>query len=191
MTQVTLITVDDLRDRFDIDGDSYPDPRVTPPLRSASRRLKEWAGDTLYASALANAILLAANPPGAQPSDADAVLCYELQNIEANLTMHYAILGFNSPITSKGVVATSMSNEGKEIRKYLPPKETAELAQSFLDLAFEIWTQVKTTIVHEAMPVIDKVAASGEGATRGIWCGACEIYHPFGFVGSCNGAWVY
>jgi hypothetical protein len=44
----------------------------------------------------------------------------------------------NAPLSKKGVVATAMSAEGREMRKYLSPKETAELSGYFLELAREI-----------------------------------------------------
>jgi hypothetical protein len=113
-----LIDAAELRTRFDIDK-NIVDTRLTPHIGSASRRLRRWVGDTVYTSA-------------------DADTADDLKNAEAHLAYHYAIFGLNSPLSIKGIVATSMAAEGKEIRKYLSPKETAELANHFLELAREI-----------------------------------------------------
>lgn len=110
-----LITANDLRDRFDIDS-NLEDLRLTPHIGSASRRLRIWVGDETYATA-------------------DEDIIEDLKNAEAHLAMHFAILGFNSPVSSKGVFITETSTEGKAVRRYLAPKETAELAQQYLDLA--------------------------------------------------------
>jgi spermidine/putrescine-binding protein len=110
-----LITASDLRERFDIDSD-IEDPRLEPHIASASGRLQKWVPANVYAT-----------------SDADVLAI--LKNAEAHLAMHFAILGFNSPISSKGVFITETSTEGKAVRRYLAPKETAELAQQFLDAA--------------------------------------------------------
>lgn len=118
-----LITADEFRERFDIDSD-IDNKRIEPHVGSASRRLRKWVGETQYAAAVAAA--------------EDSEMKADLKNAEAHLVFHYAILGLNSPLSGKGVVATSMSAEGKEMRKYLMPKETAELAEQYLELAGEI-----------------------------------------------------
>jgi hypothetical protein len=117
-----LISADDLRDRFDISPD-IKDPRLTPAIGSASRRLRKWVGEMNYALASA----------GTDPD-----MLSDLQNAEAHLAYSLAIYGLNSPMTKKGVVTTSQSDQGKEMRKYLSPKETAELATYFLNVAQEI-----------------------------------------------------
>ena len=120
----TLISVSDFRDRFDIDLE-IRDSRITPHIGSASRRLRKWVGETAYADAAQT-----------NPSNADRKA--DLQNAEAHLTFHFAILGLNSPLSTKGVVATSMASEGKEMRKYLLPDESAGLSNMYLELAREI-----------------------------------------------------
>ena len=120
----TLVTVDEMRERFDIDSE-IDDKRLTPHVGSASRRLRKWVGETVYADALL-----------ASPTDADRK--EDLTNAEAHLAMHYALVGLNSALSGKGVVATSMSAEGREMRKYYTPKETGELAQMYLETANEI-----------------------------------------------------
>jgi hypothetical protein len=113
-----LITADDFFERFDID-DTIDAARIDPHIGSASRRLRKWVGEDTYGS-----------------SDDDVVS--DLKNAEAHLTYHFAIFGMNAPLSKKGVVATAMSAEGREMRKYLSPKETAELSGYFLELAREI-----------------------------------------------------
>lgn len=180
MPQTTLITASDLRDRFDIDGSDesmYPDPRILPSIRSASRRLRAWVGDAMYQAALD-----LVNTPNAA---VDNSTMWELQSCEAYLTMHYAILGFNSPISSKGVLQTSTSSEAKEIRRYLAPKEITELAQAYLDQADEIKRQVLLTAgvapIAEPMPSVDVLEIPGEATTREYWCGPCGASHELGF----------
>jgi hypothetical protein len=178
MSQTTLIVEKDLRDRFDLDGSSdadqadsaYPDARLLPSIRSASRRLRAWVGDTMYDAAVVQI--------NSDPVPDDATL-WELQTCESYLAMHYAVLGFNSPLTSKGVVQTAMSTEAKEVRRYLAPKEIEALSQMYLDQADEIKRQILATAnvapVPEPMPSVVTPPVTGEGATRGSWwCNPCE-----------------
>jgi hypothetical protein len=123
----TLIDADVLGERFDLDdSDSYPDARIEPNILSASRSLRRWV-DTNYDASLA-----LIETPDEDDVDGTAMVA-DLQNAEAHLAIHFAILGFNSPLTSKGVVTTAMAAEGKEVRRYLSPKETAELATMYLE----------------------------------------------------------
>jgi len=123
-----LIDADDFRERFDLD-DAFEDPRITPHIASASRRLRQWVGDTHYDGALADAAI------EDEEDQDDPARLNALQNAEAHLTYHYAVLGFNNPLSHKGIVATAMSDEGKEMRKYLTPDQTAAVASQFLELA--------------------------------------------------------
>lgn len=123
----SLISASDFRERFDIDPD-IRDSRIVPHIGSASRRLRKWVGETAYSDALL-----------ATATDADRKA--DLQNAEANLTFHFAIFGFNSPLSSKGVVATATASEGREVRRYLTPDETARLSQLYFELAREIADQ--------------------------------------------------
>ena len=123
----TLISAADFRECFDVDSE-ISDKRIEPHIGSASRRLRKWVGDTLYEQAT--------NIAGNEDTDLDLVT--DLSNAESYLTMHFALLGFNSPLSIKGVVATSMSSEGKEMRKYLSPAETLDLSGQFLEMAREI-----------------------------------------------------
>jgi hypothetical protein len=75
-----------------------------------------------------------------------------LQNAEAHLAMHFAVLGFNSPISAKGVFITETSTEGKAVRRYLAPKETAELASMYLDTAQNMVMDYMTTDGTPAAP---------------------------------------
>lgn len=135
-----LITADELRERFDIDSD-IRDERLTPHIASARVRLRSWLGGTVYDATIALG------------DDVDQKLV--LKNAEAHLVMHFAILGLNSPLSTKGVVATSMSAEGKEMRKYLLPKETAEIAMMYLETADEIARPYRLA-VEDAVPVVNQ-----------------------------------
>lgn len=137
MSLTTLIDAGGIKARFDIDPDSYPDPRITPSTRSASKRLRELVGNTMYDAALANAVLLATDPPG-DVADANAAILYELQNAEAHFAMYYATVGFNSPVSSKGVMKEARSSDPPERRIYLSPTEITQLAQAYLDEATDI-----------------------------------------------------
>ena len=120
----TLIDADDVKARFDIDPD-ITQARLDPHIGSASRRLRQWVGDTAYTDALLET-----------PADADRKT--DLQNAEAHLAFHYAVYGLNYPFSTKGIVATAMSAEGKEMRKYLTPAETQTVASQMLEVAREI-----------------------------------------------------
>lgn len=124
----TLISTDEFRERFDIDSE-IKDTRLEPHIGSASRRLRKWVSDATYDAAVSAA------DPG-QDLDTDTV--NDLKNAEAHLAMHYALLGLNSPLSGKGVLATATATEGREVRRYLNPGETRDLAGQFLDLAREI-----------------------------------------------------
>lgn len=124
----TLISVNEMRERFDIDGD-IGDTRLEPHIGAASRRLRGWVGAAAYDAA-------AATPVEGQDADSDTV--NDLKSAEAHLAFHYALLGWNSPLSGKGVVATAMSAEGSEVRKYLSPDETGKLSAMFLERAREI-----------------------------------------------------
>ncbi len=121
----TLIDADDLRTRFDIDPDIL-DPRIELHIGSASRRLRQWVGDMNYDAAVAD------------EADPLADMTIDLKNAEAHLAFHFAVYGLNYTLSSKGIVATAMSAEGKEMRKYLTPAETQTVASQMLELAREI-----------------------------------------------------
>lgn len=120
----TLISAAEFIERFDIDSDIDP-KRITPHIGAASRRLRKWVGEEAYANALTE---------DAAYEDMQA----DLKSAEATLAFHYAIYGLNYPLSGKGVVATSMTGEGKEMRKYLTPDETQKVASQMLELAREI-----------------------------------------------------
>ena len=134
----TLISVEEFLERFDINGD-VEHKRIKPHIGAASRRLRKWIGETNYENALSE------NGEFEELQD-------DLKNAEAHLTFHYAILGLNYPLSSKGIVATSASSEGKELRKYLTPDETAKVELQFLEKSREIaepyiaddWATVET-----------------------------------------------
>ena len=120
----TLLSLNEFRQRFDIQTD-IEDGRITPHIGSASRRLRKWVGDDTYLRAI-----------NATTEFQD--LQDDLKNAEAHLTYHFAIFGLNAPLSSKGVVKTSQSGEGKEMRVYLAPDQTQQLSMQMLELAREI-----------------------------------------------------
>ncbi len=120
----TLISADEFKERFDISED-VESKRIVPHVGVASRRLRRWVSDAVYANALTE-------------GDSYEELQTDLKNAEAHLTYHFAIAGLNYPLSSNGIVATSMSSEGKEMRKYLSPDETAKVSGQMLELAREI-----------------------------------------------------
>lgn len=153
----TLISAADFRECFDVDSD-IGDKRIEPHIGSASRRLRRWVGETLYAQA----INITDN------EDVDLDLVTDLSNAEANLTMHFALFGFNSPLSGKGVVATAMSGEGKELRKYLTPDETAKLSEHYLELAREIADPYITASTDVGVEI---VYAEDESDGEAVTCG--------------------
>jgi len=154
-----LISADDVRERFDIDSE-IANERITPHIGSASKRLRKWVGDTNYDGALE----LVTTPD--EDDDAGNVRLAVLQNAEAHLTMHFAILGFNSPLTGKGVVGTATASEGKVVTRYLSPTETAQLAEMYLDAAAEMVDEYTTPAGPAAFVVVPAADTSCEGATR-------------------------
>jgi hypothetical protein len=155
-----LISAAEFLERFDIDSD-IDSKRITPHIGAASRRLRKWVGDTVYDQA-------------STESDDYADLQADLKNAEAHLTYHFAIRGMNFPLSSKGIVATSMSSEGKEMRKYLTPDETEKVAMQMLELAREIAGPYLTYDDSEGVVVsIDLDACAGEAATRSYGNGNC------------------
>lgn len=151
-----LIDADDFKQRFDID-DGIDDGRLTPHIVSASRRLRQWVGDTNYDAALAEIAT-----PGS-----NGTLLEILQNAEAHLTFHYSLLTMNYPMAAKGIVGTAMSDEGKEMRKYLSPDQTATVAQQFLELA-ETIAGPYMTASEAALPILNEEVD--------------DIYYPTGTV---------
>ena len=120
----TLLSIAEFRERFDISADIL-DKRIVPHLGSASRRLRKWVGDEAYQNAFNGTTVY-------------ADMAEELKNAEAHLTYHFAVEGFNYPMTSKGIVANSQSGEGKESRRYLTPEQTAKVKSQMLEAAREI-----------------------------------------------------
>lgn len=131
----TLISAEDVITRFDISPDILA-ARIEPHVRAASRRLRKWVGEATYADAI---------------GDVDPDMAEDLKNAEAHLAFHFLIYGVNYPLTTKGIVATAMSDEGREMRKYLTPDETQKVANQMLELAREI---------AEPYTVIDSVPSS-------------------------------
>lgn len=122
-----LINATKLREYFDI-STTIKDPRLTPHIGAASRRLKGWVGEAAYADALLEA-----------PQDAPRA--EDLKNAEAALAMHYAVPGLNTKITPGGVVKTVKETGAMAtpvVTTYLTPNEVRQLAELYLDQAEEI-----------------------------------------------------
>ncbi len=153
----TLISADEFRDRFEIDSDIASN-RIAPHIGSASRRLQKWVGATNYAAAVAGT--------------ADPAMISDFANAEAHLAFHFAILGLNSPLSTKGVVATARTGEGREMRTYLAPDDTAKLALNFLELAREIaepYIADDPGIGFDIVTVDDPVLASNIASGGNEW----------------------
>jgi hypothetical protein len=149
----SLITVDDFRERFDISSD-IGDPRISAHIGAASRRLQKWVGSANYASS-------------------DDVTKEDLKNAEAHLAYHFAIFGLNAPLTTKGVVATALAAEGKEIRRYLGPDDTAKLSSQMLEVAREIAGPYLTDTSDDiAIVAIGDDLESAEATTRSYYGGS-------------------
>jgi len=118
-----LIDIDDLREMFSISSDIV-DGRLGGPLGAASRRLRGWVGSDVYDDAAA-----------LTPLDAD--MAAELKLAEANLAMHFALLGLNTQLRSSGVVKTERV-EGDTVINYLSPVEIKQLTDQYLNQAEEI-----------------------------------------------------
>jgi hypothetical protein len=118
-----LIDIDVLREMFSISSDIV-DGRLGGPLGAASRRLRVWVGSDVYEDATA-----------LTPLDADRAA--ELKVAEANLAMHFALLGLNTQLRSSGVVKTERV-EGDTVINYLSPVEIKQLTDQYLNQAEEI-----------------------------------------------------
>lgn len=118
-----LISVDDLRELFDIDT-QIPDARFERALVAAGRRMREWVGDDAYDDALDD------NPTDETRADA-------LQFAEAHLAMGFSILGINTALRREGIVRTEKV-EGSAVLTYHSPAEIARLQQLYFDQAESI-----------------------------------------------------
>ena len=154
----TLIDVAEFRERFDVDGE-IKDTRLKPHIRSASTRLRQWVTDTVYTAVLAE------KTDGEPSTDRAEDLC----NAEAHLAMHFAILGLNTPFSSKGVVSLAMAAEGRERRQYLPPEDTKRLAEEFLEIARSMATPY---IAADGAVAVEIVSTAGDCCLADTSCEA-------------------
>ena len=144
----TLINAAKLREYFAINGD-IKDPRLTPHIGAASRRVRRWVGDVAYGDAAAEA-----------PQDADRA--EDLKAAEASLAMHFALLGLNTNLTVNGVLKTrkEVGSQNANIQTtYLSPAEVRQLAQGYLDQAEEI---ARPYILTDGTPEAEFEAALDE-----------------------------
>lgn len=118
-----LITFDELRDIFDIDP-QIEEKRFERALTAAGRRMRGWVGDEAYDDALEE------NPE-------DPTRKEDLEYAEANLVMHFAVLGINTALRREGIVL-SEKIEGQAVPQYLTPAQVTTLQQQYLDLAEEL-----------------------------------------------------
>lgn len=118
----TLIDAAFLRGSFDIHEDII-DSRLTGNIGAASRRLRKWTTDELYQS------MRVASESSDEKQD--------FKLAEANLAMHFAVLGLNTPITSKGIIKTSKAKDTAVLTYFTPP-EIADIARMYLEQAEEI-----------------------------------------------------
>src|SRR4051794_14291896 len=118
-----LITIDELREIFDISADIKPG-RLERHLTAAGRKMRVWVGDAAYDDALLDA-------PEDETRKAD------LELAEAHLAMSVAILGINTALRARGIVQTE-TVEGKTVVRYHSPKEITELQAAFEETARDL-----------------------------------------------------
>lgn len=138
----TLASAAIMRELFDIaPEDEIPNTRLDRYIFAAYLEIKEWVGKDAYEDALLQT-----------PADSDRK---EILTVaEANLAMSFAILGLNSPITSKGVVKTAGKLDAT-LRTYLPPSETSELQVLYFKNAERL---AKRYILDPGEPVFEFVS---------------------------------
>ena len=113
---MALIDEPKLRDIYNISAD-VKSGLLARAIGAASRRPTQWVGAAAYAST---------NPETKS----------DLEFAEAQLAMHFALLGMNTVITPGGVVRTQKV-EGDTVITYLTPNETKQLAAEYLAQAEE------------------------------------------------------
>lgn len=113
-----LINESDLRTWFEISRSIEP-LRFKLPIGKASRRLREWVGDTVYADT----------------QNTERV--EDLKWAEAHLAMHFILLNLNTVLRPGGVVQEEKV-EGDTTVRYLSPAQIKELMTMYLDMAEEI-----------------------------------------------------
>jgi hypothetical protein len=151
-----LITVDELREIFDIDP-HIGDPRFNKALAAASRRLRTWVGDEAYDDALAN-------------DPEDETRQETLQFAEAHLVMHFAVLGINTALRTVGIVRTERV-EGNTVLTYHSPREVAELQALYLGQAEQIaGAYLLSDGTVDAFAVLSSSSSQCEGVTRDCGC---------------------
>lgn len=119
----TLIEETELRGMFDIHPD-ITSGRLTRAIGAAARRLRVMVGATVYDDA-------------ASDTTTNTDRKDDLEYAEANLAMHFAILGLNTQIRATGVVKAEKI-EGETVVSYLNPAEIQALAAQYLEAAHEI-----------------------------------------------------
>jgi len=150
-----LITVDELREIFDIDT-QIKDERFERALVAAGRRMREWVGDEAYDDALL-------------PVPVDETRQQALEFAEAHVTMGYAILGINTALRREGVVRTERV-EGSAVLTYHSPAEIARLQQEYFEQAELI---ARPYLINDGTVVgLSSVMASTqcEAVTRSCGC---------------------
>lgn len=128
---MALVTIADFRDHFSLDA-KIKDGQISPSLRAASRTLRRWVGEELYATT-------------------DDEVKEDLKFAELNLAMHFAITGFNTEITVNGLVKTQAIDK-QTVRSYLTPSEIAQYKQAYFEQAEQILNLLLGK--HEVVPML-------------------------------------
>lgn len=149
-----LITVEELREIFDIDP-LIKDPRFTRALAAAGRRMRTWVGDEAYDDAL---LVI----PVDETRKAD------LQYAEAHLVMGFAVLGINTSLRREGIVR-SEKVEGSSVLTYHSPAEIERLQAQYFDEAEQL---ARSYLLTDGTPGPPLVVTSDEGSeTATCLCG--------------------
>jgi hypothetical protein len=120
----SLITVELLRTEFPfIIQSDINDLQLKRSIASASKRLKAWISDAIYAAAIAD--------------DEDAERRLILENAEGHLTLHYALLGLNTNLRGNGLVKREQV-EGDTVNEYFSPNDVSNFSSQYLEMAREI-----------------------------------------------------
>lgn len=146
-----LIDIAYFRSQFDISED-ITDSRLKDNIGAASRRLRQWVSDEVYQSVLGLT-------DGEEKKD-------DFRLAEANIAMHFAILGLNSPITSKGIIKTSKAKD-MAVLTYFTPDEIRRMQNFYLEQAEEILRPYREYIEPVGLTVIENVSAANYGGCQG------------------------
>lgn len=160
-----LITVDDLREIFDISND-IGDGRISRHLTAAGRQMRVWVGNAAYDDALKTGPT-EEDPEAEAPTDATRK--EDLELAEAHLAMSFAVLGINTALRARGIVKTEKV-ESQTVVSYHTPAEITQLQQAYFDTARSLanpYLLTEETTEPFGLLVGDSGSNDCEAVTRG------------------------